>query len=328
MRNKIEKISAVCITSLLSVFASAQSVDYSVVSVPEESGIQFVKISGDNDCVCMPIVQRSKNTINWLTNKILGISPDWESIAFVAVHAGATNIFVKEIERQGASVQRTNRKSVLDFSYSPDGKNIVFSEAGANGNNIFLTDATSGFICRQITSGNNDYSPVYSNEMDKIFFSRSENNSSSIWSFDVEQRFLSSYASGINPSPTMQQGTFLCVRINGFGKGEIWRINYNTGVEECIVSDTEKSFSTPSLSPNGEWILFTGSTPVQYGKGEYWNTDIYVCRSDGSQLTQLTYHVADDLSPVWSKYGNFIFFISQRGSAEAKANIWKIDFPF
>jgi Tol biopolymer transport system component len=103
-------------------------------------------------------------------------------------------------------------------------------------------------------------------------------------------------------------------------------VNLSTGVEECILSDPEKSFSTPSLSPDGKWILCTGSTPVPAGKTTYWNTDVYVCRTDGTHLSQLTYHAADDLSPEWSHDGRYIYFISQRGSATATANVWRMSF--
>ena len=57
----------------------------------------------------------------------------------------------------------------------------------------------------------------------------------------------------------------------------------------------------------------------------YPNTDLFVCRIDGTGFAQLTYHAADDLSPVWSKDGRFIYFISQRGSSDGTANIWKMN---
>lgn len=61
-------------------------------------------------------------------------------------------------------------------------------------------------------------------------------------------------------------------------------------------------------------------------KGKYWNTDIYVARTDGTDLSQLTFHAADELSPVWSKDGQYIYFISQRGSSTGTANIWRMTF--
>ena len=122
--------------------------------------------------------------------------------------------------------------------------------------------------------------------------------------------------------------SFLCARMGSNNRSEIWRVNYATGVEECIVSDPERSFTTPVVSPDGEWILFTGESIIKSGKLIYRNTDIYVCKKDGSGLMQGTYHAADDLSPTWSRDGKHIYFISQRGNAEGVANIWRIAFQY
>lgn len=116
---------------LLCISAFAQSVDYSVVYVPEESGLDFTMMTSDNDYVCMPLVSRTRGGINWLTNKIIDIAPDGGKLAFLSLRNGSSNIFVKDILKQGASMQRTNRKSVLDFSYSANGKFITFSETVA-----------------------------------------------------------------------------------------------------------------------------------------------------------------------------------------------------
>ena len=43
-----------------SISVCAQRVDYSVVSVPEESGNQFIRITSDADCVCMPNIVLNK----------------------------------------------------------------------------------------------------------------------------------------------------------------------------------------------------------------------------------------------------------------------------
>lgn len=322
----MKRLAAILFVLGISFPAFSQTVDFSVVSVPEESGIDFTRITSDNDYVCMPIVSRTRFGLDWLTNRIIDVSVDGSRIAFLSMRNNTTNVFVKDLSKQGASMQRTNRKAVLDFSYSPDGRFLTFSETVANVNAIYQTDANNGFVCRQITNGNKDYSPVYSNDGSKIFFARQEAKSTSIWSHDIKDNFLSSYTGGMNPCTTSDGNTMICVRINGYGKGEIWKVNLSTGVEECILSDSDRSFSTPSVSPDGQWILFVGSTPIPTGKTMFWNTDIYVCRMDGTQLSQLTYHAADDLSPEWSRDGKFIYFISQRGSSSAVANIWRMSF--
>ena len=301
-------------------------VDYSVVYVNQEAGTTFTQITSENDYVCMPEVRRSGGGVIWLTNRIIDVSKDGKQIAYLSARNNTTNIFIKDLDKQGGSVQRTNRQAILDFSFSPDGQYICFSEMSGSFNQIFQTSATTGYVCRQITSNNADYSPVYSSDMKNIFFARQENKGISIWSYDIANNFLSNYTKGMNPCPLNSGNSLLCSRMNNEGRGEIWRVNYSTGVEECILADPKRSFTTPSLSPDGEWILFVGSSFIPRGKDFYANTDIYACRTDGSQLIQLTYHAADDLSPVWSKDGNWIYFISQRGSAEGVANIWRMNF--
>lgn len=316
-----------CLMTIAPALVNAQ-VDYSVVQVNEESGINLTKITSDNDYVCMPEVSRKGRKFDWLSNRILDISIDGTQLAYLSIRSNTTNIFIKEIGKQGASVQRTNRQAVLDFTYSPDGKNICFSESNGKMNQIFQTSAVSGYVCRQITSGNKDYSPVYSSDMKMIFFTRMENNGASVWGYDIESNFLSSYTKGLNPCTIKDENIILCSRINGDGRGEIWRINYQTGIEECIASDPSRSFTTPSISPDGNWIMFVGSNMLMNGKMQYWNTDIFACHTDGTHLVQLTYHAADDLSPVWSRDGKYIYFISQRGSANGTANVWRMDFVY
>lgn len=306
----------------------AQQVDYSVVAVPEESGNQFIQITSDADRVCLPIVNRKGNRIDWLSNRILDVSVDGQHLAYLSARNNTTNIFIKDLSKQGSSIQRTNRTAVLDFAYSPDGKYICFSETRGNTNQIFRTDAKDGYVCRQITNGNQDYSPVYSADMKQIFFARMEMKNVSIWSYNVENNFLSTFTNGMNPYPLKQEPAYVCTRLNAAGKSEIWKINYETGTEECIISDPQRSFTSPVISPDGQWVLFVGSSTIVSGTFTYMNTDIFVARLDGTGMAQLTYHAADDLSPVWSRDGRYIYFVSQRGSANGTANVWRMNFNY
>lgn len=322
----MKKIFAITFTAFSFFLALAQSVDYSVVYVPEETSLDLMKVTKDADYVCMPEVHRNYNGVDWLTNKIIDISPDGRKLAFLSMRNGTTNIFTKDTERFGTSSQRTSRSAIMDFSYSPDGKTICFSEAKENMNQIFITDANqAGYSCSQITSGANDFSPVYSDDMKTIYFTRMDLMGFSVRGYDTANKFLSSYTTGMNPTADKKTNTLYVARTNN-GKGEIWRINLNlnNGVEECIVSDNEHSFYSPQLSPDGKYLVFVGTSKIYTGRGYYWNTDIYRCRTDGTGLMQLTHHAADDLCPVWSADGKYIYFISQRGSTDGVANIWRM----
>lgn len=320
------KLSIACVAICSSQTVKSQSVDYSVMAVPEERSLNLVQITRESDYVCMPQVMRNANGVDWYTNRILGVTPDGRSVAYLSSRNNSTNIFIKSIDRQGASRQRTNRSSVLDFTISPDGKEICFSELKGETSQVFLTDAADGYVCRQITTANRDYSPIFNSNKDKIFFTRAENRGYSIWAYDMKNNFLSAYAPGLGASPAADGMSVYVSRISQDNRGEIWKINYTTGEEVCLLSDPERSFHTPQVSPDGRKLVLTGSSKIETGAGNgYWNTDIYTIDVDGTDLTQLTYHACDDLSPVWSADGKHIYFISQRGDANAVANIWRID---
>lgn len=304
----------------------AQRIDYSQVYVPEENGLELLKVSKDNDYVCLPPVKRNARSISWLTNRILAASPDGQDLAYLSLRDNITNIFITEANKQGSSKKRTNRTAVVDFTYSPDGSKICFTESKGKYNQLFITDAQNGYVCKQITSNALDYSPVYSSDMKNIFFTRMENRGASVWSFNVDDKFLSTYTSGMNPYPSSNTNIIYVARTNANGVGEIWKIDVEQGEEECVVSDVYKSFYSPMLSPDGKYLLMVGSSNIITKDFNYWNTDIYTCNIDGSNLTQHTYHAADDLSPVWSPDGKYIYFISPRGSAEGLANIWRMTF--
>lgn len=306
------------------ISASAQSVDYTVVYVPEEYGFEFVKMTTEADYVCMPLVKRTATGVNWLTNRILAVSPTGTEFAYLSLRNNLTNIFIKDIDRQGVSRQRTNRSAVVDFSYSPDGKSICFTEQVGESNRLFITDASVGYVCRQITSDNQDYSPVFSTDMKSILFCRMELQGASIWAYDMAYNYVSCFTSGQNPAPSPEGIAIFVARVNNVGHGEIWKVNIATGAEECILSSRNHSFFSPTLSPDGTQLLLVGSTGIPVGRGMYWNTDIFVCNVDGSGFQQLTYHAADDLSPAWSADGKFVYFISQRGSVNATPNVWRI----
>ena len=330
IHNRIHKHSGsrkiILISLLIAPSVSSQNVDFSVVSVPEESGIELVKVTKESDYVCLPPVKRNSKGISWLTNRIIAVSPDGKDIAYISLRENLTNIFIKDTEKQGPSRQRTNRTSIVDVTYSPDGTQICFTEANNHSNQMFITDSHKGYVCRQITTEYQDYSPIYSPDMKNIFFTRLENNNASIWSFNIEDKFLQSYTVGMNPYPAKNENAIYIARTGANGKGEIWKVDLELGEEECILSDPDRSFYSPMLSPTGDVLLLVGSSRISNDKFTYWNTDIYTCSIDGTNLSQLTSHAADDLSPIWSADGNYIYFISQRGNPQGTANIWRMKY--
>ena len=240
------------------------------------------------------------------------------------------NVMIRKSGAQLAATQRTFRM-VNDFSRGSDEKLYFADASNENLSQISSTDAHIGTIMRQLTNNNQDMNPVLSKDGKKLYFTRIDRNGPFVWSYDIESGALTSCCKGFNPWPTAE-GEFLCVRnsSNTTSKSktstnsEIWLVNYEKGTETLIVSDKKRGFTNPTLSPDGQWILCQGNSKSTISKKN--NLDIFAIRIDGTQFIQLTYHPADDCSPVWSEDGKYIYFISSRANKDNAFNIWRMKF--
>lgn len=315
--------------------------DMSQAFVPEEGGSTFERITTDNDCVNPNLTGKRKEKfygdkskadltrMDWWVNPQLAISPDGSKIAYLNYKNNTSNVMVKDASQGGASVQRTFRTGVTDFTWTPDGKDLCFTEKRGGHFGIYLVDANIGNVVHQISTGtDNDYGGVMSKDCRTIFFHRGEGmNSYSIWSYDRDKNLFSNYSRGMTPVPDpIDKDVLYCSRFTDKKECEVWRINTRTGTEEIILAQPGRCFSTPQISPDGKWVLVTGAGISE--KEGLINTDLYVVRTDGTGFTQLTYHPGNDLSGVWSPDGSSIYFLSQRGSENRVYNIWKMSFPF
>ena len=325
MRNRYLLV-AIAATMFMASCATTHNF-YVDMSVPEEGGSNFAKMTDESfETLTNPKVTRDYNgRLTWWGNPLLAISNDGQSLAYNVYKNERRNIFVKSTTGIGSSVQRTFRSNVNDVTFSPDDKMICFSQVEGASSSLYTTNATQGAIVQKISPQNvADYAPRYSTDGSKIFFARQDGNNYSIWSYDTKNQIFNNYCYGMSPVPISDE-ELLCVRRNSKGNSEIWKVNYVKGTESIIVSSENQSYSTPSLSPDGKWILMVANTVPNGNKNEE-NLDVYVVRTDGTGLTQLTYHRGHDCSPIWGRDGKSIYFLSQRGTIEGNYNIWRMDF--
>lgn len=310
---------------------------------PEESSLNIVKITDEaNNTVVAPgksdsgsrlglqsIVNSSfgvsaKDWVVWNTHPLLSLSPDGKKLAYCTYSNNQANVMVRGTGAQGMSTQRTFRR-VNSFSWSADG-NLYFSDRNGNNNYICSVNAEAGSMMNQLTNGNvNDISPVMSADGNMLFFVRLGQSSPFIWSLNRENGTLTSCARGFNPCLIPgDNDAFYCVRNNSTGRSEIWYVNYVKGQESLVLSDENRSFTNPQLSPDGKWIVCVGNSLSNISKKQ--NLDIYVVRTDGTRLTQLTFHPETDTCPVWSKDGRSIYFLSDRANKTRAYNVWRMNF--
>ena len=322
-----------CVSLLISCGPTA----YLASSSPEESGLNLMKITDESSALIagnLSFERTSQGQFNegictverygWGTDRLLDISPDGSELAYQSILDGQWNILVRKAGPQGSATQRTFR-NVGDFSWGKDG-NLYFGDA-VDGRRVQIsaTNAHVGSIMRQLTSNNYDCNPILSNDGKKVFFTRIDRSGAYIWSYNLETGALTSCCKGYNPCPVGEgSDEFVCVRNSTFGASELWRVNYEKGVETLILTDKNRGFTSPRVSPDGAWILCQGNGKSSITKRD--NLDLFVVKMDGTGFIQLTYHPADDCSAVWSPDGRYIYFLSTRANERNAYNVWRMRF--
>jgi len=93
-----------------------------------------------------------------------------------------------------------------------------------------------------------------------------------------------------------------------------------------------EQISDPQVSPDGEWIVFVlrktlapapvagaaSATGAEANKGR---TDLWLARTDGTDLRQLTTHQHADTNPRWAPDNKSVYFLSSRSEHQ---QIWRI----
>ena len=308
---------------------------------PEETSLNMVKVTDESTT---PVIAGTSSTLynatyvnldapkgisrsalfTWNTHSVLAISPDGKRLAYCTRNNGLDNVMVCNTGTQGMTTQRTFR-NVHSFCWGNDGY-LYFSDMNGDNHYICSVNAEQGSMMSQHTSGNvDDISPVVSLDGKTIFFTRLGNGAPSIWSLDKKNSTLTLCSNGYNPCVIPgDKEAFYCVRNSTAGRSEIWYVNYVKGQESLVLADVNKSFTNPSVSPDGKWLLCVGNSLSNISKKQ--NLDIYVVRTDGSRLTQLTFHPETDTCPVWGKDGRSIFFVSTRANKEKHFNVWRMNF--
>lgn len=325
------------VTASVALASCGSSKKYLETYAPEESGLNVMKITDEastsvyghsytyaGNFTSSTVAGNKKSAIFWGTSRLLDVSPDGSEIAFMTESNRQLNVMIKKSALQGAATQRTFR-NVCDFSWGNDG-NLYYSDYTNIPNyQISSTDAHVGSLIKQLTSNNVDRNPVLTDDGTLLFFTRLDGSGPSIWSLNMETGALTSCARGYNPCAVPgDNNKFLCVRNTTNGTSEIWLVDYMRGQETLILSDKERSYSNPTVSPDGKWILCQGNAKSNITRKQ--NLDIFAVKIDGTQLLQLTYHPATDCCPVWSEDGNYVYFISWRGTKDKSFNVWRMKF--
>jgi len=308
-----------------------------MINVPEESSFKHLRITNSEEGLITPwfgivkVKAYRKKFFMWDAAPYISIFPDGNHIAYIMNHSGNRDVFVRSTQSGSAATQKTHTGMVNGMNVSPAGNWIVFSDGNRIDDNIYMIDVNKGIAVRSLVKTyDRETQPYFSADGSTVFYVSIENGSSTIWSVNLETSMKTQYGPGFTPCALQDSNRYLITRNNKQTvKSEIWLVDFEAGKETIVLSSKTISFSSPNISPNGEWIACVGYTPTKKKsknnkKTRPANLDIYLVKIDGTNLTQVTFHPGQDMSPVWDPDGKHIYFLSQRGSSKKQFNIWKV----
>jgi Tol biopolymer transport system component len=160
---------------------------------------------------------------------------------------------------------------------SPDGREIAFfSELNTFSVNLYIADVQTGRVKRELAKSG------FSTNFESL-------------------RFIN------NAGTFSPDGRYFAIAAKRKERDDLVLFDVRKGDEVQRIRVPLAGIATPTWSPDGEQLVFTG-----FDGGL---TDLYVVKRDGSDLRRLTNDRYADFHPVWSPDGKTIAFATDRGPA-------------
>ena len=275
-----------------------------------------------------------------------GFNPTWSPDGSeIAVGTESTELQPQARPGSGVidviDVRTGTKREIVDLahdgvqpSWSPHGDRIAFwAIVGSGGQrDLFTVDPHAADPTRTIVQVTNDpaldWNPVWSPNGKYLYFGSDRDGTMNLWRVAMDEH--SGKPLGPPESallPTRFAAHFNFARDTGAlayagvdVSDSLWRVPFDpvsprvTGDPTAIIGGAMLllRFEGTPISPDGKWIAFSN-----IGGQE----DLFLARTDGSEIRQLTNDPEKDRGPSWSLDGKRLYFYSQRGD---RYEIWSI----
>jgi Tol biopolymer transport system component/predicted Ser/Thr protein kinase len=213
-------------------------------------------------------------------------------------------------------------------SWSPHGFRIAYwgLPTGSGQRDIWTIPADGGTPRAVTQDVYVDWDPVWSPDGKYLYFSSDRGGSPNIWRIPIDEgsgKVLGDPAPISTPS---RWSGYLAVSQDGRRiiytaldhRSNIYRVAFDANKEAIVgspvaVTQGTKEMNSFSVSPNGQWLAFTTAGAQE---------DLFVMKSDGTGMRQLTDDIYKDRGPFWTPDGKRISFYSNRSG---RYEIWSIN---
>jgi Tol biopolymer transport system component len=217
-------------------------------------------------------------------------------------------------------------------AWSPNSDEIAFSREERGIRSIFAKNIASGEE-RRLTGGDyDDIQPSWSPEGGTVLFVRSRQPKVKLEPGDVFGLFLDGdiwcrdlvttketrlIENAFNPEYS-PDGKRIAFDASWAGPRRIWVVDNRGHNPQQLTSDVSEGIShvRPRWSPDGTKVVFQNIERTKF------NVRLFDLSS--GKTTWVTYDAVQNLNPVWSQSGRFIYFSSYRGGG---INIWGVAMP-
>lgn len=227
----------------------------------------------------------------------------------------------------GEPTRLTDVQDAMQPSWSPDGQRIVYW--GLHGDSVqrdlWTVAATGGAPVRLTNDAAVDWSPVWAPDGRHVYYASDGTGNLNLWRIGIDP------ATGTpqgEPEPmtlprqgighlSLAAGGSLLAAVSFTTQSNIEMLSLDAGLTQVTgrrrVTNVSENTSSPSISPDGEWIAFWRTTNGQ--------EDVWIVKRDGTGLRQVTNDAARDRNPQFTPDGRHLLFYSDRGG---RYQIWRM----
>jgi len=312
------------------------SIDFNPVWSPDGRYIAFCRIAkGGTGIYIIPALgggERRVRETHWQEDEFyqvfwffgrLSWSPDGKLLAYSdRTNSGEAATFISLLSLDSSEVRRLTspRSPVGDYNpvFSPDGRTLAFNRGSQGVTAIYTTPVSGGEERRLISGVQYGWGLAWTPDGRDIVFARAGWLPDTGWLWKISRN-------GGEPERLQfgQQGVEPSIRGNRLVYARqteninIWRRELSSlappGPSDRFISSTRME-SGPQFSPDGKMIAFESTRSGAY--------EVWMCRSDGTGLVQLTHFNSSTGTPRWSPDGEHIAFDSR---APGNADIFVVD---
>ena len=300
------KTMAMVAAGTLAALASATAGAAAGVEPLGPNTIAFGSLRTGNDDVYVVNINGSDErrlTTDTSVDSAPALSPDRRSIAFASNRSGQMQIYVMAID--GSGVRNLSNSQTWDYApaWSPDGQRIVFQrESTGSGLDVWVMDADGSGQQRLTSLPANEVGASVSPDGSTVLFTGNNGGNRDVWTMPLASGTPVNITAGtcIAGSDPCQLATDfqpawtpegrIVLYSDRTGGAGIWTMAADGSDSRLVIDLGDAGVSTPSVSPNGKWIVFVSDVHDQGGA-----RSLYTVRSDGSHLRRLT--ATDDVLP-------------------------------